>query len=60
VTEIDAYRWLENQTGLQILIGKDRHITLTDGMTVEIVGIGILDAVSNLMGILRELEDNGT
>ncbi len=60
MNELDACRWLEKQTGLKLLVGKDRKITLTDGMSVEISGVGILGAVVNLTRTLQELEDNGT
>ena len=60
MNELDACRWLEKQVGLKMLVGKDRKITLTDGMSVEISGVGMLGAVVNLTKTLRELQDNGT
>lgn len=58
MNELSALKWLQNQSGLKVLIGKNRQITITDGFTVEITGNGFLDTVVKLQKTLREMKQN--
>lgn len=60
MNELSALKWLQNQSGLKVLIGKDQQITITDGFTVEITGTGFLDTVVKLQKTLREMENAKT
>lgn len=57
MTELEALRWVQDQPGLKMLVGKDRRITLTNGQTVEISGNGLLDTVVKLQNVLRIMRD---
>jgi hypothetical protein len=56
VNELSALKWLQDQSGLKVLIGKNKQITITDGFTVEITGTGFLDTVVKLQKTLRDME----
>ena len=58
MNELTALKWLQNQSGLKVLIGKDQQITITDGFTVEITGKGFLDTVVKLQKTLWEMRQN--
>ena len=53
MNQLEALKWLEQQDGLHVIVGKDKHVTLTDGMSVEISGTGLLDAVVKLQKTLK-------
>jgi hypothetical protein len=56
VNELSALKWLQDQSGLKVLIGKNKQITITDGFTVEITGTGFLDTLVKLQKTLRDME----
>lgn len=56
MTEDDAFHWVENQSGLKILIGKDRKVTLTNGTTLEVTARGLLAAVMKAQKVLRVIQ----
>ena len=58
MTELEAARWIQDQPGLIILIGKDRKITLKDGCSVEATGIGLLNTVMIMQSILKQMREN--
>ena len=58
MTELDATRWVQDQPGLKLVVGKDREITITNGVTVEVKAIGILAAVIEIQKILKTMTDN--
>jgi hypothetical protein len=60
MNQLDALRWLEKQAGLKIIIGKDKHVTLTDGMTVETSDVGILNTVVKLQKIIKGIQNGET
>lgn len=58
MTELDAMRWIQNQPGLTMRVGKNKHITLTNGVNVYAEGIGMLGAVIRMQQILKQMRDN--
>lgn len=56
MNELSALKWLQDQSGLKVLIGKNKQITITDGFTVEITGTGFLDTLVKLQKTLRDME----
>ena len=51
--EREAARWIQNQPGLKVLIGDYGRVTLTNGVTVEVTGIGFVDVVRKAQHILK-------
>jgi len=52
----EALQWIENASGLTILISKNKTVTLTDGSTFEVYGTGITDAVNKLQEVLKTIQ----
>lgn len=60
MTEQQAMNWIETCPGLSVIVGKNRAVTLTDGSTVEVEGIGIVDAVNKLQEVLLIMRNKKT
>ena len=56
--QLEASAWLQNQKGLKILIGELGEVTITNGVTVEVTGIGFVDTVRKLQNILKNKTRN--
>ncbi len=54
---IRAVWWLQTQPGIKITIGKDRRVTITDGVNVEATAIGLIRCVSKVQKILKQIND---
>ena len=51
--ELEAARWIQNQPRLKVLIGDYGRVTLTNGVTVEVTGIGFVDVVRKVKDVLK-------
>lgn len=58
--QIEASDWLQNQKGLKILIGEHGKVTITNGVTVEITGVGFVDTVRKVQHVLKNKTSNET
>mgnify|MGYP000088199130 CR=1 FL=1 len=56
--EINASRWIQNQEGLKVLIGEHGSVTITNGVTVEVTGVGFVDAVRKVQQVLKYKTNN--
>lgn len=54
---IRAVWWLQTQPGIKITIGKNRQVTITDGVNVEATATGLIRCVNNVQKILQELNN---
>lgn len=53
--ELDASRWIQNQPGLKIEIGKNGAVVITNGVTVYAEEIGFVRSVAKTHEILKSM-----
>ena len=53
--ELQASRWIQNQPGLKIEIGKNGAVVITNGVTVYAEEIGFVRSVAKTREILKTM-----
>ena len=59
MTPEQAVEWLENSPGLKLIIGKKREVTITNGVTITVTGVGIVDTVMEVQDVLKQMREVG-
>ena len=59
MTPEQAIEWLENSPGVTLIVGKKREVTITNGMTVQVTGIGIVDTTLMVQDVLKQMSEGG-
>lgn len=54
---IRAVWWLQKQPGVKINIGKNRQVTISDGVNVEATATGLIRCINKVQRILKQLQD---
>ena len=57
MTPEQAINWLENQRGLTLIVGKKQEVTITNGMTVQVTGTGIVNTVVEVQDVLKQMRE---
>lgn len=53
--ELEAARWIQNQPGLKIEIGKNGAVVITNGVTVYAEEVGFVRSVEKTRNILKTM-----
>lgn len=58
MTPEQAIDWIENSPNLTLIVGKKREIIITNGVTVQVTGTGIVDTFIKVQDVLKQMRVN--